>query len=458
MLGFSNMITSAEPNLSHEVSGYNETQEDRKAWKFLEQNNKPRHYEHQWPPMKFGWKILVGSIVGFIGAAFGSVGGIGGGGVFVPMLALIVGFDPKSSVAISKCMVTGAAAATVCYNLGERHPTLELPLIDYDLALLFQPMLVLGISLGVIFNVIFPDWLITVLLIIVFLGLSTKSFFKGVETWKKETIKIKEVEAHELESNGNGNDVVEVNIQTEATTNDTQTKSKDLIKSKVSLMENIRWKEIGLLLVVWISILALQTAKNYTTTCSISYWILNFLQIPVAIGVSSFEAVGLYKGRRKMASKGDVVANWRVHKLAIYCAIGVLAGTLGGLLGLGGGTIMGPLFLEMGIPPQVASATSTFAMLFSSSLSVVEYYYLKRFPVSYALYFAAVVMIAAFVGQHVVGKVIKILRRTSLIIFILAGMIFCSAISLGGIGLAKMIRRIERHEYMGFDDICSYQP
>lgn len=53
--------------------------------------------------MKFGWRIIVGSIIGFLGAALGSVGGVGGGGIFVPMLALIIGFDPKSSTAISKC-------------------------------------------------------------------------------------------------------------------------------------------------------------------------------------------------------------------------------------------------------------------------------------------------------------------------------------------------------------------
>jgi len=53
--------------------------------------------------MKFDWRIVVGTIVGFLGAALGSVGGVGGGGIFVPMLTLIIGFDPKSSTAISKC-------------------------------------------------------------------------------------------------------------------------------------------------------------------------------------------------------------------------------------------------------------------------------------------------------------------------------------------------------------------
>lgn len=32
---------------------------------------------------------------------------------------------------------------------------------------------------------------------------------------------------------------------------------------------------------------------------------------------------------------------------------------------------------------QVSSATATFAMTFSSSMSVVEYYLIKRFPVPY---------------------------------------------------------------------------
>lgn len=53
--------------------------------------------------MRFGWKIVLGSIIGFFGAACGSVGGVGGGGIFVPMLTLIIGFDTKSATAMSKC-------------------------------------------------------------------------------------------------------------------------------------------------------------------------------------------------------------------------------------------------------------------------------------------------------------------------------------------------------------------
>nr|DAD44657.1 TPA_asm: hypothetical protein HUJ06_002887 [Nelumbo nucifera] len=400
-------------------------------------------YHHVWPPMKFGWEIVLGTIIGFCGAAFGSVGGVGGGGIFVPMLTLIIGFDAKSSTAISKCMIMGASASTVYCNLRLRHPTLDMPIIDYDLAMLFQPMLMLGISIGVAFNVIFANWMLTVLLIVLFLGLSTKSFFKGIETWKKETIKKKEA-AKRLESNGTSNEQVEHKIPPSSTSNGPQKETKESREREVPILKNVYWKELGLLVFVWVAFLILQIVKNHTTTCSTIYWVLNLLQIPVAVGVSLYEGVSLYKGWKVIGSKGDKGTNWRVHQLILYCCCGILAGVVGGLLGLGGGFILGPLFLEMGVPPEVSSATATFAMMFSSSMSVVEYYLLKRFPIPY--------------GQRVVRRLIILLGRASLIIFILSLTIFVSAISLGGIGISRMIHKIERHEYMGLENLCNYNP
>ncbi|XP_058009194.1 sulfite exporter TauE/SafE family protein 3 [Hevea brasiliensis] len=415
---------------------------------FLWQSDKTS-YEPVWPEMEFGWKIVVGSIVGFFGAALGSVGGVGGGGIFVPMLTLIIGFDPKSSTAISKCMIMGAAGSTVYYNLRLRHPTLDMPLIDYDLALLFQPMLMLGISIGVAFNVMFADWMVTVLLIILFIGTSTKALFKGIDTWKKET-KMKKEAAKQLESeskpgDGEGQDYKPLPSGPAALTNDDE---------EVSLLQNIYWKELALLVYVWVGFLAVQIVKSYVKTCSITYWVLNALQVPIAASVTLFEAICLRKGTRVIASKGKEVTNWKFLQILLYCSCGIVAGMVGGLLGLGGGFILGPLFLELGIPPQVASATSTFSMVFSSSMSVVQYYLINRFPVPYAAYFVLIATIAALAGQHVVRKIIALLGRASIIIFILALTIFVSAISLGGVGIADMVEKLENEEYMGFQNLC----
>ncbi|KAL2516902.1 Sulfite exporter TauE/SafE family protein [Abeliophyllum distichum] len=457
------IIVSAERSLNQEAlsnnpNGLSNSGSDSDFFtnlvNFIWQANKSG-YQHVWPDLKFSWQIVVGSIIGFFGAAFGSVGGVGGGGIFVPMLSLIIGFDPKSSTAISKCMIMGASVSTVYYNLRLRHPTLDVPLIDYDLAVLIQPMLMLGISIGVAFNVVFADWMVTVLLIILFIGTSTKAFSRGVETWKKETIMKKEA-AKRLERNGNGKEEAEYKLLPGGPSNGTETEAKDLVEPEVSFLENVSWKEFGLLVFVWVAFLALQIIKNYTATCSAGYWIVNLLQIPVSFGISGYEAISLYRGSRKIASKGDAGTNFKVHQLITYCFFGVVAGMVGGLLGLGGGFIMGPLFLELGVPPQVSSATATFAMMFSSSMSVVEYYLLKRFPVPYALYFVAVATIAAFIGQHVVRKFIIMMGRASIIIFILASTIFVSAISLGGVGISNMIGKIERNEYMGLENLCKY--
>jgi len=49
------------------------------------------------------WKLVLATVIGFFGSACGTVGGVGGGGIFVPMLNLLLGFDTKSAAALSKC-------------------------------------------------------------------------------------------------------------------------------------------------------------------------------------------------------------------------------------------------------------------------------------------------------------------------------------------------------------------
>ncbi|KAM0876218.1 hypothetical protein ACQ4PT_036313 [Festuca glaucescens] len=406
-------------------------------------------YHHAWPPMKFGWRIVLGSFVGFFGAAFGSVGGIGGGGIFVPMLTLIIGFDPKSSTAMSKCMITGAAVSTVYCNLKLKHPTLDMPVIDYDLALLIQPMLMMGVSIGVICNVIFPDWLVTVLLIILFLVTSTKAFLKGVETWKNETLIKREAAAKQAERSSE-----EFEYMPTPTEPDAAAEQKTPSDEAESIWKNIYWKQFGLLAFVWAAFLALQVTKNYIAICSTWYWVLSFLQLPVSVGMSMYQAVCLMQGKRVISSRANKQTSPKAHQLLVYCSFGVTAGVLAGLLGVGGGTVMGPLFLELGIPPQVSSATATFAMMFSSSIAVVEYYLLRRFPVPYALFFTGLAFFAAIVGQRASRKLINLLGRASFIIFILSFFIFISEVTLGGVGISNTIHKMARHEYMGFDNIC----
>uniref|UniRef100_A0A5B6Z9J0 Sulfite exporter TauE/SafE family protein 4 n=1 Tax=Davidia involucrata TaxID=16924 RepID=A0A5B6Z9J0_DAVIN len=409
-----------------------------------------------WPTLKFSWRIVLATVIGFLGSAFGTVGGVGGGGIFVPMLTLIVGFDTKSAAALSKCMIMGASASSVWYNLRVPHPCREVPIIDYDLALLFQPMLMLGITIGVSLSVVFPYWLITVLIIILFLGTSSRAIFKAIEMWKEETILKKKI-ARQQDTTVNSRGELLIDTEYEPLV------PKEEKTGMQILLCNLRWKRILVLVLVWVSFLLLQVLKNDVVVCSAWYWVLNCLQFPVAIGVFAYECVKLYKESKKRRSTGNTESvceaniEWTPLNLAFCSFCGILGGTVGGLLGSGGGFILGPLLLEIGVIPQVASATATFVMMFSSSLSVVEFYLLKRFPIPYALYLIAVSVLAGFWGQFLIRKLITFLRRASIIVFILSAVIFASALTMGVIGIEKSIQMTRDREFMGFLGFCSSQ-
>ncbi|KAG4152175.1 hypothetical protein ERO13_D04G106100v2 [Gossypium hirsutum] len=408
-----------------------------------------------WPELEFNWRLVLATVIGFVGSACGTVGGVGGGGIFVPMLTLIVGFDTKSAAAISKCMIMGASAASVWYNVRVQHPTKEVPIIDYELAFLFQPMLMLGITVGVALSVVFPYWLITVLIIILFIGTSSRSFYKGIEMWKEETILKKELTRKQGTVNSRGELLIDAEYEPLVPREE---------KSTLEILcLNLRWKRLLVLTTVWFLFTLIQVIKNDLVPCTTLYWVLFCLQFPIAVLVFGYEAMKLWKENRKRMMTGNTECiceasiQWSTLNITFCALCGVLGGTVGGLLGSGGGFILGPLLLEIGVIPQVASATATFVMMFSSSLSVVEFYLLKRFPIPYALYLMGVSILAGFWGQYLVRKIILILRRASIIVFILSGVIFASALTMGVIGIETTIGMINNHEFMGFLDFCSSQ-
>ncbi|KAG4925024.1 hypothetical protein JHK87_050564 [Glycine soja] len=160
------------------------------------------------------------------------------------------------------CLLAIYVVSTVYYNLKLRHPTLNMPIIDYDLALLIQPMLMLGITIGVVFNVVFSYWIVTILLIVLFLGTSTKALFKGIETWKKETIIKKEAGKRPVSNGEFGPNHIKV----------LPDQFLSDVSVHVTIIENVYWKEFGLLVFVWVSFPALQIGKGISSLLLTSWF------------------------------------------------------------------------------------------------------------------------------------------------------------------------------------------
>merc|ERR1712185_773439 len=107
-------------------------------------------------------------------------------------------------------------------------------------------------------------------------------------------------------------------------------------------------------------------------------------------------------------------------KVSRYPMIVCVGSIAAGMLGVGGGMILGPIFLELGIVPQVSSATSTVMVMFMSSANMGQFVVLGMLDTEYALYYMAWGVVGAVVGTGAAKKLIDWSGRASFLIFFLA--------------------------------------
>ena len=90
---------------------------------------------------------------------FTNAGGLGGGGVIVPLMMGLYRFDAKNAIAISNFATPWSAVVRFVKNTGESHPLKNGKgiLIDYNICTLMLPSAIVGASIGSIVNQMMPD-------------------------------------------------------------------------------------------------------------------------------------------------------------------------------------------------------------------------------------------------------------------------------------------------------------
>ncbi|EGD78809.1 hypothetical protein PTSG_01784 [Salpingoeca rosetta] len=137
--------------------------------------------------MVLAWQWAVASICVFLCASLAVGAGIGGGALFVGIYMIILGMDAHAAVPLSKATIFGLAIAAYSVNLWKRHPhSQQRPLIDYDTALMLEPMTLLGAIVGVLLNVLFPNWLVLLPLCLLLMVVSYRTIRKGLRLRAKE--------------------------------------------------------------------------------------------------------------------------------------------------------------------------------------------------------------------------------------------------------------------------------
>jgi len=144
------------------------------------------------------------------------------------------------------------------------------------------------------------------------------------------------------------------------------------------------------------------------------------------------------EGREKLDcgypfAEGDII--WTKTNGIKLALVTLLAGVIAGLIGIGGGMVVGPMLLELGFIPQVSSALTATNVLMSSSAVSVLVLMGGAVPIDEALFFATICFVGAYFGKTFLGKMVRKLGKTSLIILILGGVIFLAVVAVIGQGI-----------------------
>lgn len=83
-----------------------------------------------------------------MGLMIAAAGGIGGGGVLVPIYMLVLHFSSKTAVPLSNITIFGGAITNSFLNMKKRHPIADRPLVDWDLILVMEPLTIGGALVG----------------------------------------------------------------------------------------------------------------------------------------------------------------------------------------------------------------------------------------------------------------------------------------------------------------------
>ena len=83
-------------------------------------------------------------------------------------------------------------------------------------------------------------------------------------------------------------------------------------------------------------------------------------------------------------AEGDL--KWETNLLIKFVIVALGAGFIAGTVGLGGGVLFNPLLLSFKVPPQVASATGMFMIMFGSLSNVFLYIMADYLDIAYAFW------------------------------------------------------------------------
>ena len=132
---------------------------------------------------------LFGMFCLFFISAIANAGGIGGGGLVVPILLIVLKFYTYEAIPISKLMIFSGSLTSFFMGFKVKNPLRKGTVaIDYNIPALLCPFLLFGTMVGVTINKIVPPIVVLISLSTVLIINTIKTFKKAISLYKKENL------------------------------------------------------------------------------------------------------------------------------------------------------------------------------------------------------------------------------------------------------------------------------
>ncbi|CAK0789957.1 unnamed protein product, partial [Prorocentrum cordatum] len=364
--------------------------------------------------------------------------GVGGGGLFVPLLMAALSFDTRFATAMSQSMLGGGAAAAFLYNIRHTHPRDPTrPLVDFELACLMAPALMSGAQIGshraqhgpasAAGGAALPG--------------AGRRGPEGREECQEKVAQKAKQEAQAVPDPPNG---AKAALAEEDSLGSSEEDTSTFDRADGYISEAQR-NFLG----VWLFAVVINLAKGILVDiCTWPWWLL------VLCATGCLGAFALHYARRlggrEPAGRGSL--DFRELSTTIV-RWSFLAGLLAAVCGIGGGMVMGPILVGLNVPPPISAATTATTLLVLSTSIEVVYIVRGGAPWGYSAFLFVATACGAMTGKVLIGRWVRRTGRDDIIVWCLAGITIVSMLLMGGLGLLKLIR--DPVGAVQFNNMCS---
>lgn len=385
---------------------------------------------------------LPGMLMILLAAMLAAAAGVGGGGIFVPLLTLCTPLNLSETVPMAQAMILSGAVINVMFFIHQRHALFrDLPKIDYDCVVLLEPMLCAGVTWGVLLHQASPAWFLVGLLCLTIGPAFWRTAMKGIQQFRQES------EEDPVSHSPSASETRALPLW------------RRFVRRFNTFMELMGDNARAVIGVVVIWFLVFLSTMHPFSKCSHLFFAFLagcFLVLVFITWIAVSYVVQEHAARTPAPRKsGETALQWTGPCISKYPAMAFGAGFLGGLLGLGGGIILSPVLLELGMHPESVQATTSIFVFLSSSLAVVQYSMLNVYTWHLVVWFCSISVVGTLIGQLICELYVRRHRRFSVITFAIACILFVSMVALLILGIMSVIASYPNNMGFSFWKLCA---